>query len=186
MFAARAEVVRALNKETERCAAKGSALALILVELDHYDTLVHSAGQESAEQVFDALLRAVKVHCGRDHDRVFRLSAECIAAVCPETFPSGVQHVATRIREAAEQTPTGQGDSTMSISIGFAVTAPDSSDPAEALLARAERCLQSARDKGGNTVVGAATPAPPAPPPTLKSLFRKVPLPATASRRRGD
>lgn len=185
VFEARDRVLRALRSAALQCAGENSSLAVIAVEFDRFDALTAEAGQESAEKLFDALLRAMKTHCGRDRDRVFRVSSDRIIAVCPHTLPAGARHIASRICEAAEALPHPD-DTPITLSIGIAAVAPDDAQGGVDSLDRAERSLQTARESGGHRIVGA--PTTPAPRASLRTLVRSVlPKKQTASlRRQGD
>ena len=187
-FEAHRRAVRAIRAEARNCATEGTCLAVLAVGLDRQGEIAASAGPDAAEETFGQLLRAVKVHCGRDRDHVVRLSSDTIIAICPKTLPAGARHIAAQIREAAEQIPPLADGCPVTVSIGIATAAPVGEEAAEELLTRAERSLETARGSGGNRIIGAA-PAPPTPAPSAlralaSSMLAKKQAPAT--RRQGD
>ena len=185
---AHGQVLRCIKSESRRCANEGTALAVIAVEFDRFDALVASAGEEAAEEIFSKLLRAVQVHCGRDRDHVFRMASDRIFAVCPQTLPAGAHHIASRIRDSAEQLPAHADGSPVTLSIGISAAAPGGEEEGGDLLDRAERSLDAARDGGGNRIIGAALTAAAPAPVSLRNLVASVlPKKQTASARRtGD
>lgn len=177
---ARNRVLKHLRTEALRCAAERSPLAVIAVEPDNFDTLAQAKGAAAAK-MFEELLRCMEIHCGRQRDCICRLSDSVIVAICPKTLPAGAHHVASRIRETAEFLHEQGGFPKITLSIGITVAVPDAEDAAERLLARAENSLKSARESGGNKVVGVA---PVQAPKTLRSILNGLLGQKAASSRR--
>lgn len=187
-FDAHGQVVQCIRSEAHRCANEGTSLAVIAVEFDGFDALAASEGETAAEEIFGKLLRAVQVHCGRDRDHVFRMASDRIIAVCPKTLPAGARHIASQIRDSAEQLPAQADGSPVTLSIGISAAAPGSEEDTAELLDRAERSLEAAREGGGNRIVGAAATTTSPAPGSLRNLVASVlPKKQTASARRtGD
>lgn len=134
-----------LSKAMAHCAAQGTHLALILIELARRGDFGANGRQAAeTETTFRELLRAAQAHCGRDRDRVLRLSSDCLAAICPDTHAAGASHISARIREAAVFLPSRRG-LPLPLAIGVAVSGPDSGENADDILQRARRTLESAR-----------------------------------------
>jgi GGDEF domain-containing protein len=129
-------------------AQEESPLAVLLIEVKGFEDFCQHEGQVAAEAAIGDLLRAVRTHCGRGHDHVFRLTRDRIAAVCPQTHTTGASHIAMRIRQAAAFLPSC-GGSPVTIAIGIAVVGPDSTENAADVMARVEHTLEPAR---GQTV----------------------------------
>jgi GGDEF domain-containing protein len=156
-----------LSKAMAHCGSQGTHLALILIELARRgDFGANGCQARETETTFLELLRAAQAHCGRDRDRVMRLSSDRMAAICPNTHAAGASHIAARIREAAVFLPSRRG-LPLPLAIGVAVSGPDSGENANDLLQRAQRTLESARTHPSSllSVTGAA--APPAQRPSL-------------------
>lgn len=181
---ARNRVLQHLRTEACHCATERSPLAVIAVEPDDFDTLIQTEGEAVAAKTLGELLRCMEIHCGRQRDRICRLSDRVIVAICPKTLPAGAHHVASRIRETAEFLHVQDGLPKITLSIGISVAVPDAEDSAERLLSRAENSLKSARESGGHRIVGATPPGPAQTPKTLRSIFRKLFQPKTDSARR--
>jgi PleD family two-component response regulator len=139
-----------LRKEWDRCAAEGEPLALLIVAIDH----VTGGGNG---EVTTHLERAIRVHCGRDRDRVVPQSAGVFVAILPHTPPPGAHHVGEQIVEAMHHAPLP----TATVSVGVAAVVPSETDDPATLLPRAQRALRAAQDQGGNRCLGASTPPPP-------------------------
>jgi len=174
-FQARSQLKEALQHAWDRCSAESTPLAIVLVAFDK---------QASAEGV-DTLQRALEVHCARTHDRILRQTNDQFAAILPDTSPSGARLIGDRLVEAMRL--AGEGSANR-ISAGFAVAVPDDQhDPAD-LLRRAEHSLEAAREKGGDRILGAASPAPSSVPTSLRAFLASAlrQKPAASSRRQGD
>lgn len=147
---ANAQIIEGLQSEWDRCTAEGLPLALLMIALDH-----PVDGEES--EVITHLERALRVHCGRDRDRVIRRADGQFVAILPDTVPPGARHVAGQIVEAMQQTPHPPA----TVSVGVAAMAPSDQDSPDTLFNRAQRALRAAQDQGGNRCAGGSTPAPP-------------------------
>lgn len=188
LFEAHRQAVQNVRAEGRRCVNEGACLAVLAVGFDHFEEIVGRAGELAAEEALGQLLRSVQVHCGRERDHVMRLSSDTIIAICPKTLPAGARHIAAQIREAAEQIALLADGCPVTVSIGIATAAPVGEEAAEELLARAERSLETARESGGNRIIGAA-PAPPTRAPSSLGALAASMLAkrqAAANRRQGD
>ena len=146
-------VDHALQSAWTRGAVESSPLALLLVAFDGGD-------RAATADAVDTLERALRVHCGRNHDIVLRRHTDEFLALLPDTPPAGAHRVGEQIVEAMRA-----GDRTTTVSVGVAVCVPDEQQSSNDLLHRAETLLQSAQDRGGNRCLGGGhkNSSPPAP-----------------------
>jgi diguanylate cyclase (GGDEF)-like protein len=135
--------------------AGNRALAMLLVDLDALkpfnDRWGHAAGDRMLCGVADTLAANV-----RPSDTVARLGGDEMAIVMPDTDAHTAGQIAARLVDAIARMKVGGDKSTVSItvSIGMATLAPG--DDAEALVARADLALYSAKKQGRNRVAVAA------------------------------
>lgn len=129
-----------------------AALALILLDLDHFkvvnDSAGHAAGDEMLQRVSDLLREAV-----RDEDAVARLGGDEFAILLGATREAVVREVAERLRtRLAELRFAYAGHTfTTSASLGVALHEPD--EDGRALMERADRASYRAKQEGRNRVV---------------------------------
>lgn len=148
-----------LGAEISRAERFGHALAVVLLDLDHFkrtnDTFGHASG--------DLLLRAVSKilsSTARQGDTVARFGGEEFVVVLPETDLDGACRLAERLRVAIAAHRVGQ----MRMTASFGVATLLAEDGVGSLLAAADQALYQAKENGRNRVESAVRPGPPAPP----------------------
>ena len=143
-----------LNEEFERTRRKGTALGLLMMDVDNFkvvnDKYGHPAGDEVLRSIGQTLASML-----REYDVGGRYGGEEFAVVLAEMTPAEMVKLAERIREAIEQLDD-HGNAIgihVTISIGVAVLTDD--DSTETLLQRADTALYRAKEMGRNrTVLG--------------------------------
>ncbi len=149
---------QALVSEWKRAQRAGTALALVMVDIDFFkdynDLNGHGAGDLCLKKVA-ATLAAVT---DRPADLVARYGGEEFIALLPETDASGAMLIAERFRLAVESLQIPHPTSTISpwitVSLGFASASPGDTGSAEALLEQADRQLYAAKNSGRNRICG--------------------------------
>ncbi len=141
--------------ELARAQRKGNALALCIIDLDHFkqvnDTWGHSAG--------DQVLRDVAQLC-RDNFRAVdilgRLGGEEFVVLLPDTDLATAAHIARRFLETLAATPIVLGGESVQITatVGVAQRHADE-DQLESLVQRADKALYQGKSAGRNRVVTA-------------------------------
>jgi len=147
------------EEELHRAKRYGRPLAILAMDLDHFkninDTYGHSAG--------DAALQHFTLYCMsvlREEDVFGRIGGEEFAVVLPEGSHDGAVEAAERIRVSLEENPFDANGTEvyLSVSIGVAACPTENEDCTmfeegfQALLARADKALYAAKDKGRNRV----------------------------------
>jgi diguanylate cyclase (GGDEF)-like protein/PAS domain S-box-containing protein len=138
------------ERELARCRRYERPLSLVLFDLDEFkavnDDLGHAAG--------DAVIRAVGELCGRtlrEQDFAARIGGEEFIILLPETGVEGAQTLAERLRGELSQTPIPVGTDSVYVTASFGVTqARPDRDTVERFLARADRALYEAKNRGRN------------------------------------
>ena len=147
LLAVPAHVENALKAAWADGIAKSSPLAVLLVAFDGSD-------QATGAEAVQTLERALRAHCGRQHDSVFRHKRDEFLALLPDTSPAGARQVGGQIVEAMRH-----AENSATVSVGVAVSVPDEQQSAADLVRRAENVMQSAQDRGGDQCLGGADSA---------------------------
>ena len=136
-----------LAAEVAHAELVGSALSLLLVDLDHFkeinDQFGHLAGDEVLCKVSEVLQEVA-----RDGDVVARVGGEEFCVLLPNTAPIGARLPAERVRSAVAilRDPVP-----LTVSIGVS-SFPDDASTARDLFERADAALYEAKRRGRNRV----------------------------------
>lgn len=130
-------------------------LAVLMIDIDGFQRYNEAHGLPSGDKALKeiaALLRSLS----RRVDIVARYGGEEFAVVTPETDKKGALTLATRLREAVEntvfETDTGSRDVKLTISVGIACY-PSDAEEGEELIYKALQALSKAKKGGGNTAI---------------------------------
>jgi diguanylate cyclase (GGDEF)-like protein/PAS domain S-box-containing protein len=148
----------------ERCAAEwgrsrrnGTALSLLLIDLDYFklfnDCYGHTAGDQCLRRVALCIAECVR----RPGDFPARLGGEEFAVLLPETPATGAEHEAHAIHQAIRAMAIRHDTSPIGIvtgSIGIATDEPEIRSPAD-LFERADRALYQVKNRGRDGVLHA-------------------------------
>jgi len=151
--------------EAFRASRKGTSLAAIIIDLDHFkavnDRYGHAAGdavlRESTRRLAEGL---------RGSDFFCRWGGEEFAALLPDTALDGAVALAERLRATLELEPVHCLAGTVRVTASFGVAAgvPLSSSWLDQLLGRADEALYRAKEAGRNRVVADKLEGPILPP----------------------
>lgn len=152
-----------LSAEWARAARSGTALALLMIDVDHFkkynDGYGHQLGDECLRKVAEILRGAVT----RASDFTARYGGEEFAILLPDTDEAGAMEVAVHIRlrlaEAAIPHAFSLTSPHVTVSIGLASVVPLLGVAPDHLVAGADRALYRAKDAGRNRAVGVSSPA---------------------------
>ncbi len=140
------------QREWERCRRYRSGATMLIVEVDHLDTVSDEHGRAACA----AVLRTVALACDstlRKSDLLGRHSGDVMAAFLPHTETLGAVDVAERLRAmVAESTiPWHRNSIRVTLSIGVA-SLGDAHMSLAAFMLEAETALQAAQKAGRNCV----------------------------------
>jgi len=158
----RMDIMEILDRELGRTAREGNALAVIMVDLDHFkrinDTYGHPAGDTVISEAARRMSEAVRVY-----DAVGRYGGEEFIVVLPGADLQTAGRVAERLRRAiCERSVASKvGALDVSASLGVAATNGNGLLSAEELVKRADTALYQAKEEGRNRVVLGSAIQPP-------------------------
>lgn len=149
----------AVTQEWSRARRDGTALALVMIDVDHFkaynDHYGHVAGDHCLQQVAGAL----SAQFGRTGDLLARYGGEEFAVLLPGADASAAMAVALRLQDAVRLLALAHSGSacgivTLSMGVSSLHAAPHmDADAAQALFQQADAALYTAKHTGRNRVV---------------------------------
>jgi diguanylate cyclase (GGDEF)-like protein len=129
-------------------------VSLLMLDIDHFKNVNDTWGHGIGDQCLREFAAILSLEVKRPSDIVARLGGEEFVAVLPDTYLSGAQHVAERIRSsvATLRIRTGENELFFTVSIGVASRIPGQNHTAEELLRQADHALYEAKNDGRNKV----------------------------------
>jgi diguanylate cyclase (GGDEF)-like protein len=152
----RRRFIEALDAEIERARGFGSALTIVLADLDNFKQVNDEFGHHGGDVVLRAFADLIRSHV-RDVDVSGRIGGEEFAILLPETDRAGAARVAERMRRSLNTVPIAIPDERSiraAASFGVAELGPEQSG--DDLLRVADAALYQAKDEGKNRVVTAS------------------------------
>jgi diguanylate cyclase (GGDEF)-like protein len=144
----------ALEQELSRARRHRRSFSVILLDVDDFRTYDEACGRLAGDALLRSVARLLQEH-GRGSTVLARWSRDAFALLVPEVDGAGAQGYAEIVRRnVEEQTFAGreaQRRGRITVSVGIA-THPETGGDAWGLLDAAERALEEAQVRGGNTV----------------------------------
>jgi diguanylate cyclase (GGDEF)-like protein len=141
-----------LGEEFERARRKGTALGLLMIDIDHFkivnDTFGHPAGDEVLRSVGQTLAGML-----REYDVGGRYGGEEFAVILAETTPQDMVKLSERIREKIDALADHGKVTGIHVTISIGVAVLNDTDTIETLLQRADSALYRAKEAGRNRTV---------------------------------
>lgn len=146
-----------LDKAFAQSARSGEALALIMIDVDHFKRYNDFYGHPQGDRCLKEVAQAIQSAARRPRDFVARYGGEEMAMILPDTDMRGAAVVAEAVRAAVADLHlphAGSPINHVSISAGVAVHIPQQHlHRPQALLQEADSALYRAKETGRNTVV---------------------------------
>lgn len=162
----RRSIISQFERELARTARGGSALALVLVDLDHFKRINDTWGHPAGDSVLKATAQALH-DCLRQSDSLGRFGGEEFMLLLPDTDAENAAHIAERCRSRLKDlvVHAENGDAlAVSGSFGVVAVAAGYTGEGTALIAAADEALYRAKQGGRDRVDVAFVPVLPATP----------------------
>jgi diguanylate cyclase (GGDEF)-like protein len=149
-------VMEKIDSEINRAQRHGSAMSLLMLDLDHFKRVNDTWGHSAGDHVLQSIGKLLRDSC-RVYDVPGRYGGEEFCILLPETRVGNTSVVAERIRTRLESTEMSCGDETFVVTASIGIAGMDAPEAAEllspaALIDRADRALYSAKSRGRNRV----------------------------------
>jgi diguanylate cyclase (GGDEF)-like protein len=128
----------------------GSAVSLLLLDIDHFKRFNDTAGHQAGDDCLRHVAQALREMLQRATDLVARYGGEEFAILLPETDETHARALAETIRERIA------GSGLVTVSIGVIAMVPARDLAPEHLVKRADDALYEAKRLGRNRVVCAS------------------------------
>jgi len=149
-------VIEKIDSEINRALRHGSAMSLLMLDVDHFKRINDTYGHGAGDQVLQAIGKLLRESC-RVYDVPGRYGGEEFCVLLPETKVGSTTVVAERIRSRLESTQLACGDGQVVVTASIGIAGMDAPGAAEllspaALIDRADRALYSAKSRGRNRI----------------------------------
>lgn len=149
----RRRFIEALEAEIERARRFGSALTIVLADLDNFKQVNDEFGHHGGDVVLRAFADLIQSHV-RDVDVSGRIGGEEFAILLPDTDRAGAARVAERMRRSLNAVPIALSDhASIHAACSFGVAELEPEQSGDDLLRTADTALYRAKDQGKNRVV---------------------------------
>ena len=154
---------RSFFDQTERAIAaarrSGAALALIMLDVDHFKSVNDGYGHDAGDAVLTALGGMLRQSV-RTSDLAGRIGGEEFAVLCPGADLAGGAELAERLRQAIETLAIMAGETRLGVTASFGVAQwrADADVSPSSLLSQADNALYEAKRGGRNRVCLAPLP----------------------------
>jgi diguanylate cyclase (GGDEF)-like protein len=146
---------RQMPVEIERAMRSGSALSMLVLDLDNFKSINDEMGHKKGDEALVAVAEIIRRNL-RKVDLAFRYGGEEIVILLPGTPEFEAVHTAERLRRVIQQHRgfrDGRGTPReITVSVGVAVY-PDTAKSADQLFVQADEAMYRAKQRGKNQVV---------------------------------
>lgn len=145
-----------LERECARLQRTGSAVSLVMFDVDHFKALNDSAGHQRGDEYLTLVASELTRLPKRQIDLAARYGGEEFAVILPETDAVGAERVAESIRLAIASLhlphPASPVAPFLTVSVGVATATREWNSSPEQLIAAADQALYGAKRSGRNRV----------------------------------
>jgi two-component system cell cycle response regulator len=148
---------QALAQEVARARRYGTALGVVMLDIDHFKKINDTHGHLAGDGILRAFARVVAGQL-REGDTLFRYGGEEFVALLPHADLKGTLSVAERLVEAVGAVPIRLGSTMVEVTTSAgcgALSDVDADGPS--LVARADSALYEAKSRGRNRVEASGT-----------------------------
>ncbi len=165
---------RVLRQEWQRGLRQGDAVALLLIDVDHFKRFNDRHGHPAGDACLRAVAAALRGLSRRPADLVARYGGEEFVMLLPQTDRAGAEHVARRVLKVVQDLrvplPDVPGGARVTVSVGIACrpAAPPTWRPSaqlgpdtpENLVATADEALYASKNAGRDRATLLCLPSP--------------------------
>ncbi len=155
----RREFVRQAELELARAKRQGSALSLLMADLDHFKSINDRFGHPTGDAVLRHVAQLMS-HSLRKTDSVARFGGEEFVLLLPDTPEAEALRLADKLRRTLAETPMAGLDTPVSASIGLACLHAGDHLTLDALLQHTDQAMYQAKRQGRNQTVAAKISGP--------------------------
>lgn len=150
----RVAILETLRTELARAQRQGTALSVVMADLDHFKQVNDTHGHLAGDMVLRETARRMQA-CVRPYDAVGRYGGEEFLVVMPQCDASIAASRAEELRATVANAPmdTLEGAVPMTVSLGVAIAGGQTPMEMDALLRYADEALYQAKGAGRNRVV---------------------------------
>ncbi|HMM75215.1 MAG TPA: diguanylate cyclase [Gammaproteobacteria bacterium] len=145
------------DAEWRRAARDGKPVAMLIVEVDDFETYVETYGRQSADVLLKRIGQTLKGFGRRAGDTAGRYDDSRLALILPGCDARNATRIAEALRKRVESQhiahAQARGRSSLTVHLGVAMLKPTRSMLPAELVKRVEAALYEARFQGGNKVV---------------------------------
>lgn len=178
-IANRRHALTLLDAEWKRSIRDATPLSLVMVDMDHFHAFNETYGHPGGDSCLRRITAEMVMCLRRPSDFLGRYGGEEFIAVLANTDAAGAQIVAERMRAAVERLAiphtASSCSSVVTISVGFACSAPKQELGSDSLIKLADAALLVAKSNGRNRVIGEA-PSTPSRPRLSSQPWRRFPV----------
>lgn len=141
----------AMMKEAQR---SGSALCLVLIDIDHFKKFNDTYGHQVGDKVLQFVARELNA-CVKGRDLACRFGGEEFALLLPNTRLEGAFALMDGIRallEVQSKVEPSLGESVSGVTVSAGVSMYAMGETTEAFIERADKCLYASKERGRNRV----------------------------------
>lgn len=151
----RAALADIFQREWELSNRHGTALSLIMLDVDHFKRINDDHGHDKGDSVLRSVAQCLR-ETVRTSDMVFRYGGEEFVVLLSNTDGEGALHLGERIRRALERLCLKtEADTPLPVTASLGVATLTTGESKEKLLKRADMAMYKAKNLGRNRVVRA-------------------------------
>jgi diguanylate cyclase (GGDEF)-like protein len=148
----RTHALESLESEIRRTSRSGSALSVVLFDLDHFKAINDQFGHVSGDEVLAAVGARIKGST-RTSDVKCRYGGEEFLVILPDTPLAGARQVAENLRAVIAKEPVASSGGDIRVTASFGVTQVVRGEiDALAIVTRADVAMYQAKRQGRNAV----------------------------------
>jgi diguanylate cyclase (GGDEF)-like protein len=149
----RSAILARLRTEVAQARRYQHPVAVVLLDLDDFAAINRAHGTSAGDNVLREVALRIRLRV-READELGRVGSDAFLAVLPHTEESGAATFADALQHRLGLRPIAAGDEQIipTASVGVAVMRPGDDLDVDALLARADEALASAKRAGGDRI----------------------------------